>query len=304
VQFGAEWKYFDPGSTYLPFGQLRARNTDTAILVSDPKGQESPVIVPGEPPEKNLVQRKADLRLSSSGTLEGDITEIYSGQEDYELKNFLDDKSPEKRAQFFHAKLVRQFKGARVTNITVDHADDPLNPTKTTYHIRIPAYAEKTGTRLFIQPAVFQKGGASGISLPDGERKTPVLFPYRCQGKDEINIVLPTGYSLEAASAPAGISAPGFGDYDLQISLNRVTHTLTSRREFNLTNITFRTAAYPNLKSVLTKIRERDDHTLTLKRDEGAEAPDEPVEKPESTDSSDSKTPAMDDSKSDTEFSP
>jgi hypothetical protein len=301
VQIGSERQYFDPGSTYLPPGQLRYSNTDTAILVSDPAGQESPVIVPGEPPEKNLVQRTANLRLNSGGTLEGDVTEIYSGQQDFELKNMLDDKSSENRAEYFGAKLTRQFKQARVTNIVVDNAADPLANTKVAYHIRIPRYAEKTGTRLFIQPAIFQRGGEPRISLPDGERKTPLIFPYRQQTKDEITIALPAGYSLEAASAPPIISVNGLGDHEIQLTLNRVTNTLTCRRDLRLTNISYKTTSYPSIKGIFAKVREHDDHTLTLKRDENSEAPDEA---PEKFDEDEPKSSISEDNKSDMEFSP
>lgn len=304
VQLGGEWKYFDPGATYLPFGQLRNRNTDTVILVSDPKGQESPVVVPGEPPEKNLVQRKADLRLSSGGTLEGDVTEIYSGQEDFTLKNLLDDKSPDKRAEYFRGRLLRQFKQARVTHVVVENAADPLTSTKVTYHVRLPGYAEKTSSRLFIQPAVFQKGGTARLSLPDGERKAPIFFPHRFQAKDEVNIVIPAGYVLEAASAPAPISIGGLGDCETKITFNRVKNVLSCSREMSLTNLIFKASTYAKVKAVLDKIRENDDHTLTLKRDESVEAPpDEAPEKPEPANDADAKSSA-EENKSDIEFAP
>lgn len=305
VQLGGEWKYFDPGATYLPFGQLRPRDTDTAILVSDPKGQESPVIVQGEPPEKNLVQRKAELRLSSGGTLEGDVIEIYSGQEDFSLKNLLDDKSPEKRAEYFRGRLLRQYKQARITDVVVENAADPLANTKVTYHVRMPSYAEKTGSRLFIQPAVFQKGGTARLSLPDGERKTPLLLPHRFQTKDEINIVIPIGYVLEAASAPAPISVGGLCDCETKITFNRVKNLLSCQRELSLTNLVFKASLYPKIKAVLDKIRKNDDHTLTLKRDESIEAPpDEAPETPETVNDADAKSASSEDNKSDMEFAP
>ncbi|MFT3869916.1 MAG: DUF3857 and transglutaminase domain-containing protein [Nibricoccus sp.] len=305
VQLGGEWKFFDPGATYLPFGQLRPRNTDTTILVSDPKGQESPAFIQGEPPEKNLVQRKADLRLTSGGTLEGDVVEIYSGQEDFSLKNLLDDKTPEKRAEYFRGRLLRQYKQARITDVVVENAADPLTNTKVTYHVRMPSYAEKTGSRLFIQPAVFQKGGTKRFSLPDGERKTPLLFPHRFQTRDEINIVIPIGYVLEAASAPAPISVGGLCSSETQITFNRVKNVLSCRRELSLTNLIFKASVYAKIKTVLDKIRENDDHTLTLKRDESIEAPpDEAPEKPEVANDADAKSTSAEDGKSEMEFAP
>lgn len=304
VQMGGDWKYFDPGATYLSFGRLEPKNTDTALLVSDPNGLGRPILVEGEPSNANCIQRQATLRLSFTGAIEGDVAETYSGQEDVNLKYFFEDKSPEKCAEFFRKKILRRFNHARVTNIIVENAANPLANLRVSYHLKIHAYAEKTGSRMFFQPAVFQKGGAERLTLPDGERYSPLQFPHRFQTKDEIHIVLPDGYDLEATTTPVGFDINGFGDHDVEINLNRVSKTLLYRREFNLAKILFPTSVYPKMKEVLAKIRERDDHTLSLKRDESVNIPQVAPEPEDASDDPEPKSSPSDDSDVDMEPTP
>ncbi|MFT3869917.1 MAG: transglutaminase-like domain-containing protein [Nibricoccus sp.] len=301
VQMGGDWRYFDPGSTYLSFGQLSSKNTDTALLVSDPNGLGRPTMIEGDPSNANCIQRKADLRLSPTGTIEGDVVETYSGQEDVNLKYFFEDQSPDKCAELFRKKILRQFKHARVTNVVVENAAGPSANLRVSYHLKIHAYAEKTGSRMFFQPAVFQKGGVKRLTLPDGERYNPLQFPHRFQTKDEIHIVLPSGYDMEPTTPPVGLDIDGLGDHDIEINLNRITKTVTYKREFNLSKIFFPTSVYPKMKDVLRKIRERDDHTLSLKRDETIDIP-QSVESEDSSDELDSKTSLDDDDGDDMDF--
>ena len=298
VRLGAQWRYFDPGASYLPFGALRSRNTDTAILVSDSKGLEEPTIVAAEPAEANLVERKANFTLSAAGTLEGDVTETFSGLEEMNFKSSYDDKTPEKRTEFVRARIKKYMKQARVTNIVVENADNPLAPPKVSYHLHVPAYAEKTDSRLFFQPAVYQKSGRTRLMLEDTERKTSLIFPHRFMEKDEVNITLPSGYSLEAGSAPAGVNDQRIGQYEVNIIFNQVTHVLTYRRELSLTSIKFSKAAYPTVKACLDQVRQQDGHTLTLKRNENTEDSTTPPEVKEPEEETDSKEPMPTETKS------
>ena len=263
------WRYFDPGASYLPFATLGWRYCDTVLLMSDPKGTSELTIAPGDPAEASLRKRKATFRLQADGTLDGDVAETYTGQAEANLKYQLDYRTQEKRVVFIRTRLRAHQTQARVRSVLIENADNPLAPLKISYHLNIPAYADRTGTRLFFQPAVFEKGAAAMFA--DAERKTDIIFPYRFVEDEEIHITLPTGYTLEAGSAPEGLNVPNFGKYDVTILVNKKTNELTYKRSLSLVQIGFKPSAYASIKTIYDLVHTQDAHMLTVKR-EGAGA--------------------------------
>jgi hypothetical protein len=268
VRAGTTWRYFDPGATYLPFGTLSWRNTDTYGLVGDSKGASKLTAIPGEPADATLESRTADLKLDADGTLEGQVTELYSGQLETALKYTLDGKTDGERAKLVRRSMQAHEKLAEVTAVTVANAADPLGSLKISFHLRIPEYADRTGSRLFFQPCVFQRGVPPRFDA--ATRRTSIFFHYRSSQRDEIHIKLPEGYALEEASAPEDLPMGRMADYKVKILLNRQTKELTYVRTFDLTGLVFPKAAYPAIRSAFEALHKRDNHMLTLKRSDGA----------------------------------
>ncbi len=80
VKVGNDWRFYDPASTYVPFGMLRWQEEHQDALLSDPK---EPVWLrtPLSAPDKSKEKRTAKLRLDEDGTLEGDVKVEYYGME-------------------------------------------------------------------------------------------------------------------------------------------------------------------------------------------------------------------------------
>ncbi len=62
VKVGDQWRFFDPGSDYIPFGMLRWQEEGIPALVTDQKESQF-VQTPISPPEKSIKKRTARLRL-------------------------------------------------------------------------------------------------------------------------------------------------------------------------------------------------------------------------------------------------
>jgi hypothetical protein len=73
----------------------------------------------------------------------------------------------------------------------------------------VPGYAERTGKRLFLQPAFFQKG--VGPMFPTSNRQHDVYFHYPWMEEDQIVIELPEGYALDNAESPGDMAFWGVG---------------------------------------------------------------------------------------------
>lgn len=262
VRSGGAWSYYDPGATYLPAGMIDWRNGDTAAIIANPKVAliERTQSAPGD---RSFRRKTAALTLSEDGTLEGEVTFEYSGYFEAAIKNDFDTATPEEIEKQLLATLEPQLKGAELTAIDVRHASSPLEPIKVSFHLRVPDFAERTGARLFVQPAVFRRNAKALFEA--ATRETTMIFPHRRQDFDEVTLSLPEGVTIEAASAPLGLDLGSAGKYDVDISWRPTARVLHYRRTFRLNVIGFPTESYPKVKQIFETIQERDNHTLTFR---------------------------------------
>lgn len=263
VRLGDKWKFFQPGKAYIPFGALDWRNSDTNLLIGAKK-DGAPILVPGAEPALSGRNREGKFKLDATGTLSGDVTVTYFGFAAVDLKEDLADLEPAKRVEYIRDQVKDIFKDADVTAIKLDGATDHDGPVTVTYTLKVPEYAERTGTRLFLQPAVFQKNAPP--LFPDKERVNDIVFRYRHAHRDTIEIEPPAGFTLEAPSAPAKLEVPNLCNYDVSISVREKSGSLIYRRTFTLLRFDVPVTHYTALRGVFDLIRTRDQHALTLKR--------------------------------------
>src|SRR5260370_10715824 len=199
VRVGETWRFYDPASTYVPLGMLRWQEEGEQALLSDPK-EPAWIATPLSPPDKSLQKRFASLRLSEDGTVEGDVRVEYYGHFAVEKKNFNDGDSPAQREETLRTLVKEQMSTAEVSDIKIENVTDPVKPFIYQYHIRVPAYAQKTGKRIFLQPAFFEHGKSP--LFPTSNRKHDVYFHYPCSERDESPIQIPPDYALYNAHPP------------------------------------------------------------------------------------------------------
>ncbi|MFT3780600.1 MAG: DUF3857 domain-containing protein [Nibricoccus sp.] len=257
------WEFFDPGCTYFPFGVVHWSNTGTAAIISDPSGHAAPIMIEPNPPEQSVRLREAELVLDEDGNLEGKVTQTFTGHEEYRMKRILDGKTEAERETFVRESIQDDQKQAEVTQIVVKNAASPTEPLVITYILKIPQYGDKTGSRLFFQPAVFQKGAKP--TFESDKRRTAIIFNYCYVSRDHISIKFPAEASLEEASAPADLDFGELASLKSQIRVHRKNSTLELNREFTLKGLAFDKKLYPALKTAFDQIQKTDAHTLTLK---------------------------------------
>ena len=152
----------------------------------------------------------------------------------------------------------------------MENAENPEEPLRVRYHIRIPGYAQRTGKRLFFQPVFFERGSAPLFSSDD--RQYNISFPYAWKESEQVTIALPAGYELERADSPGSLNFGEPGAYTLKMSVRGGTE-LTCVRELvfgNANNLVFQRAAYPQIKRVFDEIHRRDGHVMSLRQSAGA----------------------------------
>ena len=263
VKFSSDWRFFDPGSTYVPYGMLPWQEEGEAALITDP-GTPLFVITPVTAPEKSRQMQTAKLRLTEDGALEGDVRVEYTGHLAVEMKKRNDDDSPAQREQNLRNAIKERLPAAEVSDVHIENVIDTVKPFICTYHLRVRQYADLTGKRIFLQPAFFQYGLRSVFSSAD--RTNDISFNYPWSERDEVTIELPKGYSLEHLDPMSPVSM-GSSDYDAGIYLKEGAHLITYKRNFVFGRdgrLLFPASWYPRLKEYFDAVRHRDAYKLAL----------------------------------------
>lgn len=266
VRVGEEWKFYNPGYRYIPMGMLRWQEEGAQALITDPK-QPVWVNTPLSAADKSLVKRSGKLKLNEDGTLEGEVQVEFSGHPGMERKEENDDDSPSQREETLTQEVKARLSTAEISDIKIENVNDPVKPFTYRFHLRVPGYAQRTGKRLFLQPAFFQRG--VGALFSASERKYEIYFHYPWREVDDVSIELPVGYALDNADAPAPFSGGEISDYKPTLSVTTDRRTLIYRREFFFGgggNILFPVSAYPQLKRYFDEIHKQDNHAISLKQ--------------------------------------
>ncbi|HEX8284245.1 MAG TPA: DUF3857 domain-containing protein [Pyrinomonadaceae bacterium] len=275
VKMGDQWRFYDPASNHVPFGMLRWQEEGQQALLSDPK-EPVFVVTPLSGPEKSVERRVGKFKLSEDGTLEGDVRIEYTGHLAVDLKEYYDDESPADREQAVADRFKTRLGGAEITQARMENVTDPVKPLVYAFHVRVPGYAQRTGKRLFLQPAFFQRGLAA--RFPTATRRHELYFHYPWSEEDRVQVELPEGYGLDSAESPGGISGGELSKYEPTAGVTKDGRTLVYTRKFYFGQgggraaLLFPVASYPSIKTYFDQVNKQDAHTLVLKQGAGAAA--------------------------------
>src|SRR5580658_8247892 len=271
VNIGGNWKLYDVSARDLPAGMLSWNEEGMQALLSDPK-KPAFVKAPLAAPEASARMRKAKLRLSDDGAIEGDIDLEYSGHSAQDRRHQLEGDSDERRLERYKDELSKTYPDAEISGTRIENASDAEKPLVLHYHLKSAGYAQRTGKRILLQPFFFQRGAAPMFSA--SERKYPVNFPYAWKEHDSVTIELPAGFALDNAEAPGSLNFGNPGSYQVKI-MTRGSSELILERDLTFGkdgSLVFPADTYPQIKRIFDEIQKRDGHTISLKQAVTAEA--------------------------------
>ncbi len=268
VQVLGSWLAIDPSAVDLPHGMLPWSLQGVEMLIPDPQ-EPTFVRTPISPPEQSLRRRSAQLRLSEDGTVEGDITDEITGQDGAIWRRGMRDHSPVERERMLTDEIKARMSTAEITNIVFDPGPGPSEPFRLRYHIRVDGYASRTGHRLFLQPAFFQRGMTP--IFPARDRKYPACFAYGWAERDVVTIDLPAHFHLENLPGEKPIVLPQIGSRSSRVLLSDDGRQLQFARSMIFGEggtLWFPVEEYPKLKDAFDRTRAQDDGVVSLASDE------------------------------------
>ncbi len=265
VKVDEQWRFFDPGGTYIPHGMLAWQQEGQDGLICD---SVEPVFVktPMSPPEKSKQMRTARLRLSEDGTLEGDVRIEFTGHFAIEKKSLSDDNSQAYLQETLRDQITRQMSTAEVSDIHIENVTDPVKHFVYSYHVRVRGYAQRAAKRLFLQPAFFEYGSKPLFAA--GSRIHEIYFHYPWSTEDQVSIELPQEYVADNADTPTAFALDAVSEYKGSISIAKDGKTISLQRHFFFGGggtIVFPAKKYSLLKDHFDMVHRQDNHTITLK---------------------------------------
>ncbi len=263
IKFDDEWHFYNPGeSPFLAFDSLPWWACASSALVGNSK-EKTLIPVPMPPASYSIEERKGVFTIDENGTLSGTVTLDMFGFKDLDMKESLASRHTEEDEQGFIIKELKQnLANVEASNFTFKNRSS-RNTITISYDLEIPEYADVTGKRIFLQPAVFQKN-ADPI-FTEEKRVGDLLFPYPWTEKDSISIQIPENFALEEGSAPQPIDLGGIGTYEAKLGMtksNKVKYNRTFAFNLRIAEKKF----YDPIMKVFTIVNQLDQHTLTFKR--------------------------------------
>ena len=257
------WLFLDPGDPHMPFASLDWENAWGKAIIGS-KQFIAPLDTQANKPREHGIQRTGDLTLSSDGELSGTIRLQYEGLKGVAIKRALSTESEQARIDFVEEDIKHLIPNAKVSELSIEHANDAKGPFTVNCIIHAPLFADKLENRLFIQPAIFHKNRDPVFVAK--ERINIIDFKYPSFEKDEIVIQLPEGFTIEEGSVPTPLDLKELGTYDVRIFLNKGGSTLNYHRKLEIKTYLFPQKIYSSVKSIFDKIHDEDRHVLTLKK--------------------------------------
>ncbi|EDY81693.1 hypothetical protein VDG1235_1311 [Verrucomicrobiia bacterium DG1235] len=271
VSLGGDWRFFDPSSPILPFGELNWWNADSSILLSDPK-EEIFLRTSGLPAKESSTQRSGELSIDSSGKLRGRVVESSAGCEAQEFRNEFADLPEEEAKERIRSRTAAAISRAVVSNISIENLKTIEEPVVVSYDLEVPDFATVVGDRIIFQPVVFQKE-REAIFQGEEERVADILFPYPRMKRDQFSFILPDGYELEELQRPESFSIDGVVDFSCELHGVEGAARLEFDRSYSLHRNLFKAKANTIFSMLFSKLNVEDRYAVTFRRSASAQHP-------------------------------
>ena len=276
VQVDGKWKFYDVSDEFAPPGTLTWPEQGVWALLPDSKDSEW-VETPLLTSDQTRIQRIADITLSEAGDVDGNIRELYWGNESIKWRIEHARQNDSEREASIRESIKERYADFDVSDIKVTVSPDASRPVGVSYHLSVKGYAQRTGKRIFLRPSFFTVGQAAYFT--DANRNNIIYFDYPWSETDSVDIHMPAGYELDHPEAPPSFEFKPVGKYTAKVSLVKATNTMLYRRNFVFGGDKipqFDVPQYKPIKAIFDQIHASDEHMITLKQSDTP--PDAPTQ--------------------------
>jgi uncharacterized protein DUF3857 len=251
--------YFDPGVAFAPFGLLPWSETGTTGLKLDKDGGTW-VTTPTPEPSESQIVRKADLNLTSEGSLEGKLTVTFTGLEAQRRR--LQERNED---EAHRKKLLEDYvKEVIPAGIEVELTSKPdwasSSPSMAAeFSLKVPGWASGAGKRALLPVGLFS--GPEKHMCEHSTRVHPLYFQYLFEKTDDVHIELPLGWQISSLPQAQNTDAKVMA-YTLKVENEKGTLHFERHLRSGLTFLDQK--YYPALRNFYQAVRTGDEQQVVL----------------------------------------
>jgi transglutaminase-like putative cysteine protease len=259
VKINGKDLYFDPGSAFTPYGMLPWPETSSQGLKLDKDGGAWITTALPESADSQI-ERKADLKLTQEGSLEGKLTVTYSGLEASSLRveeRNQDDTSRKKLLEDQVRYSVPAAIEVELTNKPDWSAAQPKMVAE--FDLKVPGWVSGAGSHALLSVGIF--GAQEKRMYEHTTRVHPLYFHYTSQKQDDVTIELPLGWKV------SNLPKPGNTDAKLLVytmTADEKNGTLHIARRLKSDLVMLDPKYYPTVRSFYEAVRTGDEEQIVL----------------------------------------
>jgi len=251
--------YLDPGAAFAPFGLLPWEETGGQGLRLDKDGGSW---IQTTLPESSAsrIERKANLKLSEDGTLEGTLQLTFTGLEAQRRR--VDERNEDEAAR--KKFLEDEVRGCVPTGIEVELKKQPdwtnsEAPMVADFNLKVPGWVTLAGRRALLPVGIF--GGTEQHVFVYTNRTHPIYFEFLSQKLDDVTIELPSGWQIANLPKPLDQELRVVG-YALSAVNDKGALHLT--RKFDISILSMETKYYGPLRDFFQIVRAGDEQQVVI----------------------------------------
>jgi len=252
--------FFDPTNEYVTLGYLPSYLQNNFGLVVTADGGTM-ISLPLLPPATNRLLRTAQMNLSASGDLAGEVEEVRWGGPAVDSREAYLGVSPSERQ-----KIMENFLGSFLGNFTLKNASignlEQYDQSLTfDYKFVVAGYAKSAGNLLIVRPRVV---GGKGYSLLTGKpRKYPIEFEEATRQDDVFDITIPAGYVVDELPKPV-LAECAYGTYKSEVLV--ADNVLHYKRTYEIRDVTVPTQKLDEVRDFFHQIAADEKSSAVLRR--------------------------------------
>jgi transglutaminase-like putative cysteine protease len=251
--------YFDPGDRFAPYGLLPWQESEAAGLVLAKDGGRFVQTGWGASADSEIV-RKAEMRLTDHGDLEGKLTVTFTGTEAIVRRTDENNEDDAARKKY----LEDEAKSYVPAGIDVELTNKPdwntaSVPLVAEYSLKVPGWASGAGHRALLPVGLFSQ--SEKHLFEHASRVYAVYFPYYYRKIDDVEIQLPLGWKVSSLPAPQNVDA-GAAAYQLKVEDAKGELHITRELRSDLGLIP--ASSYSALRRFFQAVRTGDEEQIVL----------------------------------------
>ena len=259
VKLNGKDTFYDPGTAYTPFGMLPWPETGVKGLRLD---QDGGAWVATDVPNSSVsnIARRADLKMTDHGSLEGKVTVTFSGLEALSMRLELRNQDETARTKYME-DLVREFIPV-IIDVDLKNKPDWSSSSPTLvgeFEIKVQGWASAAGHRALIPVGLF--GAPEKHVFEHNYRVHPIYFDFPTARLDDVSIELPLDWKVN--SVPAAHKDEGkVCSYNTTAENNKGTLHLT--RNLDINAVLLDTKYYGALQKFFQTVKSGDEQQIVV----------------------------------------